>query len=211
MYKSYFLWNNEIHCLKDSGPIGLSLMVILAESYLQMIENKALQIAVNLNVAPITHRRYVDDTHDRFDNKENIKNFLNILNNQDPKIQFEPEYEKEDKSLDFLDTTIVNTKEGYYNFKVHRKAAITNVQLKPNSCHDGKVKIAVFKGFLSRAKSICSKEFLNEEINFLINVFVENGYNRKFLKNIVKNHGKQIRKSNINKNTYPYHGYQVLV
>ena len=73
------------------------------------------------------------------------------------------------------------------------------------------VKIAVFKVFLSRAKSICSKEFLNEEINFLINVFVENGYNRKFLKNIVKNHGKQIRKSNINKNTYPYHGYQVLV
>ena len=81
LYKSYFLWNNEIHCLKDSGPIGLSLMVVLAESYLQMIENCALQIATNLPqpVAPITHRRCVDDTHDRFNNKEHIEAFMNIL------------------------------------------------------------------------------------------------------------------------------------
>ena len=59
LYKSYFLWNNKIHSLEDSGPIGLSLMVILAESFLQMIENKSLHIARNrpVPVNPITHKR----------------------------------------------------------------------------------------------------------------------------------------------------------
>ena len=72
LYKSYFLWNNQIHCLEDSGPIGLSLMVILAESFLQTLENTALNIARNLSppVSPITHKRYVDDTHDRFNRRK---------------------------------------------------------------------------------------------------------------------------------------------
>ena len=72
LYKSYFLWDDQIHCLEDSGPIGLSLMVVLAESFLQMIEKKSINIAKNLPtpINPITHKRYVDDTHDRFKNKE---------------------------------------------------------------------------------------------------------------------------------------------
>ena len=31
MMATYFLWNDEIHKLVDSGPIGLSLMVVMAE------------------------------------------------------------------------------------------------------------------------------------------------------------------------------------
>ena len=30
--KCYFLWNGEIRILKNSGPIGLSFMVVLSES-----------------------------------------------------------------------------------------------------------------------------------------------------------------------------------
>ena len=43
LYKCYFLWNNQIHSVKDSGPIGLSLMVVLADSFLQMIESKVTE------------------------------------------------------------------------------------------------------------------------------------------------------------------------
>ena len=80
LYKSYFLWDNKIHSLIDSGPIGLSLMVVLAESYLQKIENCPLSIASNLGIAvtPITHKRYVDDTHDRFLSKIEGETFLEI-------------------------------------------------------------------------------------------------------------------------------------
>ena len=188
LYKSYFLWDNKIHFLEDSGPIGLSLMVILAESFLQMIENKALDIAKSrpLPVNPITHKRYVDDTHNRFKNQEMSEEFLKILNDQEPRIQFTAEYESPNKELNYLDIKIINNKNNKYEFKIHRKDAITNIQIKPNSCHDDKIKNSVFKGFILRAKSICSKKYLDEEIQFIKNIFVENGYDQAKLENIIK-------------------------
>ena len=95
LYKSYFLWNGKIHCLEDSGPIGLSLMVVLAESFLQMIEKKAINIARTLPVpvSSITYKRYVDDTHDRFKNRDESQEFLKILNDQEARVQFTAEYE----------------------------------------------------------------------------------------------------------------------
>ena len=44
--KCYFIWNSEIHELKDSGPIGLSLMVVMAEGWLQVLEAKAMNDAL---------------------------------------------------------------------------------------------------------------------------------------------------------------------
>ena len=193
LYKSYFLWNDKIHCLVDSGPIGLSLMVVLAESFLQTLENKSLRIARSLKVpvAPKTHKRYVDDTHNRFNTIDESDKFLKILNRQEPRIKFEAEYENEQKELNYLDTTIINTKEGHYGFKLYRKDAITNIQIKPKSCHDEKIKLGVFKGYIVRAKAICSAEYLQEEIKFIIDVFTENGYDKNVLENIVQNHGKR--------------------
>ena len=105
LYKSYFLWYGKIHFLEDSGPIGLSLMVVLAESFLQMIEKNALIIANGLPepVTPKTHRRYVDDTNDRFQQKTESEQFLGILNDQDEHVQFTAEYENEKKELDYLE------------------------------------------------------------------------------------------------------------
>ena len=153
-----------------------------------MIEKKAINIALNLPIPvnPITHKRYVDDTHDRFDTKEKSEEFLKILNNQDPHIQFEAEYESENKQVNYLDIKIINTREGNYDFKIHRKNAITNIQIKPNSCHDDKVKNGVFKGFIARAKSLCSTKYIKEEIEFITDVFVENGYEKVKLQKLIK-------------------------
>ena len=186
-------------------------MVILAVSFLQMIENKSLNIARNLTIPvnPITHKRYVDDTHDRFSSKEKSEEFLNILNDQEPRIKFEAEYENENKELNYLDIKIINTKERSYEFKIHRKDAITNVQIKTESCHDNKVKYGVFKGFLSRAKAICSPKYIKEEIEFITNVFVENGYDRSKLERIIKDAEKsKSNKINEQTNIHHYHGYQ---
>ena len=201
LYKSYFLWDNKIHCLEDSGPIGLSLMVVLAESFLQMIEKKSINIAINLPIPvnPITHKRYVDDTHDRFNNKEKSEEFLKILNDQEPRIKFEAEYENENKELNYLDIKIINTNEGNYDFLIHRKDAITNIQIKPESCHDDKIKDGVFKGFISRAKSVCSTKYIKQEIEFITNVFVENGYERTKLDKLVRD----MEKTKLNKRSKP--------
>ena len=187
---SYFMWEDEIRQLIDADPIGLSLMVVIAEGFIQSIEERAFTIAraPPNPVAPITHRRYVDDSHDRFSTKRKSEKFLDILNSIEPKIQFTVEYEDENQTLNFLDTSIRNNGQGKYEFSIHRKSAITNVQIKPNSCHNDKTKFGVFKGFVHRAKSICSEQYLTQELEFLVNIFVENGYEEKTLRKIMKNY-----------------------
>ena len=119
---SYFLWNNEIRKLVDSGPIGLSLMVVVAEGFLQSIEKKAFSIARSPAIAscPITHKRYVDDSHSRFTTKRKGNKFLNILNSIEKRVQFTAEYENEEKMMNFCDNSVKNTGTGSYEFKVYR-------------------------------------------------------------------------------------------
>ena len=50
------------------------------------------------------------------------------------------------------------------------------------------VSVSVFKGFLYRAYKICSERYINEEIQFLIDVFTENGYEGKILEKITKHY-----------------------
>ena len=55
------------------------------------------------------------------------------------------------------------------------------------------VSVSVFKGFLSRAYKICSERYTDEEIQFLIDVFTENGYERKTLEKITRNYLKELQ------------------
>ena len=186
--KSYFKWQGQIRLLKDSGPIGLSLMVVLSESFLQKVETGALNTALNQlsPLSPKSYHRYVDDVHARFNNKEDAEIFLEILNCQEKDIQYTVEPENDKNEINFLDITITNSKSGKYDFKVYRKDAITNIQIQPHSSVDPKIKTGVFKGFISRAYNICSPKYLQAELRFLIEIFVENGYDRQELENIVK-------------------------
>ena len=77
--RCYFLWNNEIRILKNSGPIGLSFMVVLFESYIRNLQHKAIA-EVLTSLAPTTYKRYVDDTHARFKSKKHSREFQKILN-----------------------------------------------------------------------------------------------------------------------------------
>ena len=76
-----------------------------------------------LNITPKTFKCYADDSHTRFD-KQQPRQFLEILNKQDTSIH---------KLLNFLDITISNNRTDSYDFKIFRKPAITNVQIKSNS------------------------------------------------------------------------------
>ncbi|XP_065679829.1 uncharacterized protein LOC136094144 [Hydra vulgaris] len=96
------------------------------------------------------------------------------------------EIENENNTLNFLDVTIINNKTGTYDFKVYRKDALTNVQIKPNSCHDPKIINGIFKGFVHRALYLCSDNNIEQELLFLVDVFVENGYKKTNLKHIIK-------------------------
>ena len=184
--KCYFLYDNEIHVLENAGPIGLSLMVTMAESYLQFLEKKAIDEALSQHppISLKSYRRYVDDSHSRFQEARDPKRFQDVLNKQDPRIQYTMEVESGEKRLEFLDISVKNNKNGSYDFNVFRKKAITNVQVKPSSSHDPKILQGIFKGFVHRAHKICSEHHLNDELEFLIKVFMENGYEEATLKKL---------------------------
>ena len=98
--------------------------------------------------------------------------FLQILNAQNPCIKYTVQNEKENKEINFLDIKIINNLEGKYDFKIHRKDAITNIQIKPTSYINPKILIGIFKGFLHRASKICSAKYFEEEVSFLKNMFI---------------------------------------
>ena len=125
----YFLWDNLISNL----PIGLSIMVALSESYLQNLEKHAIELALKFSIAPKTFRRYVDDSHARFGSRKNATEFLNVLNSQDPQIQYTIQDKNDNKELNFLDVTIRNNLNHSYDFALYRKPSITNIQIKLHS------------------------------------------------------------------------------
>ena len=197
--KCYFIWNQEIYMLKDSGPIGLSLMVVMAEGFLQVLEAKAIDEALHMQppIAPLTHFRYVDDSHSRFKEDDHSDTFLGVLNRQNRHIRYSMEKENQHKELAYLEIKTKNPGTGKYEFDIYRKEAITNVQIRPESCHDPKVLCGVFKGFLNRAIRICSKKYLDKEIDFLKNVFEENGYKEEELQKLIDEvKSKQTRDTN---------------
>ncbi|XP_065650407.1 uncharacterized protein LOC136078558 [Hydra vulgaris] len=65
LFRCYFLWNGEIHELENSGPIRLSFTVVLAESFLQYHEKKAIKMAMTIipSIDIKSFYRYVDDSH----------------------------------------------------------------------------------------------------------------------------------------------------
>ena len=64
--------------------------------------------------------------------------------------QYTIEDDNGSKSLNFLEINISNTINNKYEFKVHRKKAITNIHIKPTSCIDPNTIKSKFKGFLHR-------------------------------------------------------------
>ena len=64
-------------------------------------------------------KRYVDDTFTILD-RENIDDFLQHLNNQQPSIRFTMETEKDNK-LTFLDTAVLTEPDGRLTTSVYRK------------------------------------------------------------------------------------------
>ena len=185
--RCYFMWNGKIYELENSGPIGLSLMVVLSEAFLQCLEKNAINEALQCN-PPIDVKsfyRYVDDSHSRFCDFDNAEMFKTILNKQDEHIQYTIEREDEHKSLNFLEVKVLNNQRGRYEFDIYRKNAITNIQIKPSSAHDPKVLDGIFKGFVHRAMTLCSEKFIEHELQFLIEVFTENGYNAQRLQRTV--------------------------
>ena len=97
----------------------------------------------------------MDDTFTILD-RENVDDFLQHLNNQQPSIRFTMETEKDNK-LAFLDTAVLREPDGRLTTSVYRKPTHTDQYLAYDSHHPQSVKRGIVKCLYERAKRLVTK------------------------------------------------------
>ena len=115
------------------------------------------------------------------------------------RVQFTREEEK-DRSIAFLDVFVTRKEDGKLATRVYRKPTNTNIGLKPQSCQDPKTVVASFKGELCRCHRLCSDpEQIKKEIEFTLDLYEDNGHNRRKLKLIADSYSPPTETDHRNK------------
>ena len=191
------MYDDRHHTQKDSGPIGLSLMVTVSQIWMIFTIEKATQIARSRNIAVPRHLTvYMDDCwgmvsyprqglrSSSVSSADPAVEFNQCLNEVHPRVQFTRE-EEEDGAIAFLDVHLKREPNGKLSTSVYRKPSNTNITIKPNSCQHPNTAIASFKSELCRAYRICSSNtHLQKEIKFITDLFVDNGHDRALLEKV---------------------------
>ena len=115
----YFIFGNRVSISENSGPIALALMVVISRGLSQRFEDKTIQEVLRVNLGPLSYKRYVDDSHARFEAIHQSHNFLNILNKQNKALKYTMEKEDQSQKLNFSGVTIINTSARKHEFRSH--------------------------------------------------------------------------------------------
>ena len=151
---SNFIFNGRHHSQKDSGPIGLSLMVTVSKIWMLETMKKATDTAKSRgHIVPRLIFIYMDDCwclmpHRRPGLRNTTANpsdpaadFNDCLNSVHERVQFTRE-EEENRSIAFLDVLVTREENLRLSTRIYRKPSNTNITIKPNSCQHPNTAIA---------------------------------------------------------------------
>jgi hypothetical protein len=184
--KSVFLHNGHVYQQTDGLSMGSSLAPILANWFVANIEDKLLKDPTIKQ--PKFYRRYVDDIFAVFHCEADKHEFYNRLNEAHKNLRFTMESMcPSSRTLPFLDVKVRFTPENQLETSVYRKPTNTGVLINYEATAPQKWKQSIIKGFLVRARRICSSgELLNKEIASITDMFMRNGYPKPFLDKIIR-------------------------
>uniref|UniRef100_A0A5S6QH72 Reverse transcriptase domain-containing protein n=1 Tax=Trichuris muris TaxID=70415 RepID=A0A5S6QH72_TRIMR len=170
---NFFQWRGKFYSQEKGAPMGSSLSPVIAELFMEHLEEKAFPSGLSEHNVKL-FKRYVDDIF-AIVKQGKEDELLNHLNNLFPgKIQFTIEREEEG-CLPFLDVLVV--KEGnQLKTKVYRKATNSGKYLNFLSNHPKSVKKGIVTAMVDRATKICSREYLQEEIDFIRQTLRKNDF-----------------------------------
>ena len=165
----------EFGCLDFEGDeytqinglaMGSPLSAVLASLYMETLEKEHYLPILGDDV---TMYRYVDDMILFLPNDTNTDDLLRRFNEVEPAIQFTYEVEK-DGTLPFLDV-VIRKSEHELKFSVYRKPTNKDDFIHYFSAHSMRTKRGIVIGFYLRALRICSKEYLREELAYIMRAF----------------------------------------
>ena len=177
--ESYFIFNDILYKQKEGVAMGSPLDPTMANVFLSFYEMKWLEQCPN-EFKPVFYRRYVDDIFVLFESAEHLSKFHAYLNTCHPNMSFSFEQESNHK-LSFLDVE-VSRQQGKFVTSVYRKPTFSGVYTHFDSFLPEVYKVGMIYTLAYRCFKMCSDwAKFHEELNFLKQVFLKNGYPLLFI------------------------------
>jgi hypothetical protein len=194
--QNYFCFNNDFFIQCKGLAMGSPLSGILAEIFLNHLENKNLWNDENRYKDKIIFfYRYVDDIIILYDgNSRQVNIFNKFMNKIHPNMKFTLELE-ENNSLNFLDLTLKKS-DNRFMFNVFRKPTATDTTIHATSHHPMSHKLAAYHSFVNRLLSVplSNEDYINEK-NIIKHIAVSNGYSPELIDKLILKH-KQKKSGN---------------
>jgi hypothetical protein len=158
---TYFFFGGQFYKQTDSVAMDSPLSRIIANFFMEDFKERAIQQATH---KPLCWFWYVEDTFVIWPHgPQKVKEFLGHLKTLHKNIQFTMEMEK-DGHLPFLDIDIYRRLDGSLAHIVYHKPTNTNLYLNPGSHHHPSIKEAILATLVHRARALCDKESLHDEL-----------------------------------------------
>ncbi|XP_018361286.1 PREDICTED: uncharacterized protein LOC108760014 [Trachymyrmex cornetzi] len=181
---TYFSFNNTIYKQTFGTPMGSPLSPILADIVMEDLEVRALKL---LQLEDLIYFRYVDDSF-MIASKDKISKIVKVFNEQHMRLKFTVEREV-NHELCFLDLLIVN-KDNKIVIDWYHKKTFSGRYLSFYSNHPTCHKIGMIFSLVDRAISLSDPIYYSKNLEFVIEVLLDNGYPLDF---IFKNINNRIR------------------
>ena len=167
----------------DGCPMGGCISPTMANIFLNHHETEWLNQCPS-EFKPILYRRYVDDTFLLFKCQSHVSKFHEYINAKHPRIKFTVENER-NNSLPFLDV-LVSKVDSKFETSTYRKPTHTGLGMKAKSAISTAYKKSLIECLVDRATKINSSHTaLCKEIHKLKTYFCQNGFNLKWVQNII--------------------------
>lgn len=158
--------------------MGSPLGPLLADVFMSKLENNHLSSAISKLVY---YGRYVDDIFCVADNNMCIEELVAHFNSAHINMKFTLESECDD-AMSFLDVHMSRRPDGSVQRSVHRKATWNGQYTHFASFVPLSQKRKLVRCLTERATKICSENTLQDELQFIRNLFERNGYPEKFVR-----------------------------
>ena len=172
--------------------MGSPLGPLLADVFLGKIESSKISAIIT---KCILYKRYVDDIFCVVDERLNPQEILSTVNSAHNNLNFTCELEN-NSEIPFLDVKITRLADGAHQREVHRKPTWNDQYIHFDSFVPRQQKLNLIHCLVRRAKDICTPDTIENELAFVKQIFLKNGYPEQLVQktiNSVKDRTKQIR------------------
>ena len=183
-----FSFDNVMYQQCDGVAMGSPLGPVLADIFVGYHES-----LIPADQWPYLYGRFVDDCFSYCRDVEESDRFLTTLNNLHPALKFTRELEN-NGVLPFLDVK-TRREEDKFVTTIYRKPTFTGLYIPFDSFTPFRYKRNLMNNLCDRAIRICSPSELDEEIGYLKETFLKNGYPSSVVRKYVTPHYSKPEKS----------------